>query len=167
MLEVPWASSSLDTALKSAWMMPSSSSPWTLEFLKELRVFLECEFWLGILHPSLSRGSSSLRAAFGGEAMPWAVIHHGKAGGILFFFYPLSFFPSHYWFLFPPGQAPAPLCWKCLGPSRIFAVAIPSVHSQLGSEESNVDRNTELPWVGTLVTAGLGYSVSAVDKKYI
>lgn len=102
--------------------------------------------------------------------MPYAGIHHGK-GGIFFFltlfiFFPLSFLISlSSWAGSGTSLLEVPETEQDFYHCNPSAEGTGNVHSQLRSGESNVDRNTELSWVGTLVTAGLGYSFSAVDKN--
>lgn len=99
------------------------------------------------------------------------MIHHGKRGVVLFFFTPFLFFSLSFlvslssWAgsgtsLLGVPEAEQDLC-RC-NPS---AEGTGNVHSQLGSGESNADRNPELSWAGTSVTAGLGYRCSATDKN--
>lgn len=57
-------------------------------------------------------------------------------------------------------EAEQDLC--CCNPS---AEGTGNVHSQLGSGECSGDRNSDFSCLGTLVTAGLAYSSSAVDKN--
>lgn len=95
----------------------------------------------------------------------------GKEGEFSFFFTPFLFFSLSFlvslssWAgsgtsLLGVPEAEQDLC--CCNPS---AEGTGNVRSQLGSGESNADRNPELSWAGTSVTAGLGYRCSATDKN--